>query len=147
MKTHLKHKVTILLVLLAGMALQSAMAQSARTPSPEGASVRISNIEDKATLPTTFVVKFEVQGMEVAPAGTYEPDTGHHHLMIDVQELASASQPLPATKNIIHYGAGETEAEITLMFADGNHVPFDPIVMSQQIDITVVDETKEEKKK
>ncbi len=156
MKTHLNHKATILLAMLASLALQPAMAQSARTPSPEGASVRISNIEDKATLPTTFVVKFEVQGMEVAPAGTYEPNTGHHHLMIDVQELASASKPLPATKNIIHYGAGQTEAEITLkpgkhtlqlMFADGNHVPFDPIVMSKQIDITVVDETKEAEKK
>jgi hypothetical protein len=131
----------------------SAIAQTARTPSPEGASVRISNIEDGATVSTTFLVKFEVTGMEVAPAGKAEPNSGHHHLMIDVNELASASRPLPVSDQIIHYGAGQTEAEVTLkpgkhtlqlMFADSNHVPFDPIVMSKQIDIVVVEETVEE---
>jgi hypothetical protein len=156
MKPFLNHKVIVAVLLLAAVSLQSVMAQTTRTPSPEGASVRISNIEDRATLPTTFLVKFEVTGMEVAKAGDKTPNTGHHHLLIDVQELASASQPLPATDNIIHYGAGQTEAEITLkpgkhtlqlMFADANHVPFDPVVMSDQIDITVVKdlEVKEEK--
>ncbi|HKX57251.1 MAG TPA: DUF4399 domain-containing protein [Xanthomonadales bacterium] len=152
MKTLLNHKTIVALLLLAGISLQPAMAQTVRTPSPEGASVRISNIENKATLPTTFLVKFEVTGMEVVPAGDNTPNSGHHHLMIDVQELATASQPLPATDKIIHYGAGQTEAEITLkpgrhtlqlMFADANHVPFDPLVMSDQIDIIVVDESKE----
>jgi len=147
---------TGMVLLLTAMMLPSAMAQNARTPSPEGASVRISNIEDGAELPTTFLVKFEVVGMEVAPAGKNEPNSGHHHLMIDVNELASASLPLPVSDNIIHYGAGQTEAEITLkpgkhtlqlMFADYLHVPFDPIVMSNQIDIVVVDETKEKKDK
>ena len=152
MKTLLNHKTIVALLLLAGISLQPAMAQTVRTPSPEGASVRISNIENKATLPTTFLVKFEVTGMEVVPAGDNTPNSGHHHLMIDLQELATASQPLPANDKIIHYGAGQTEAEITLkpgrhtlqlMFADANHVPFNPIVMSEQIDITVADESKE----
>lgn len=138
-------------VLLAIFSLQSVQAQTARTPSPEGATVSISNIKDGDVLPTTFVVKFEVTGMEVVPAGKNEPNSGHHHLMIDVNELTSASQPLPATEKIIHYGLGQTEGEITLkpgkhtlqlMFADYMHVPFDPIVMSEQIDITVVDESK-----
>ncbi len=156
MKIMLNHRFILVLVVLAGISLQPAMAQSARTPSPEGASVRISNIEDHATLPTTFIVKFEVTGMEVAPAGDTTPNTGHHHLLIDVQELTSANQPLPATNNIIHYGAGQTEAEITLkpgkhtlqlMFADANHVPFNPLVMSDQIDIKVVKELKEPEQK
>lgn len=179
-KPLLNHRLVFVLVLLAGMSLQSVMAQttaqpaaqptakpatqpaakpaapSTRTPSPEGASVRISNIEDRATLPTTFLVKFEVTGMEVAPAGDKTPNTGHHHLLIDVSELSSASQPLPATKNIIHYGAGQTEAEITLkpgkhtlqlMFADANHVPFNPLVMSDQIDIKVDKNLPVEEKK
>ena len=153
MKTLLNYRTVMALLFLGAILIKPAMAQTARTPSPEGASVRISNIEDKAVLPTTFLVKFEVTGMEVAPAGKNEPNSGHHHLMIDVNELASASQPLPVTDNIIHYGAGQTEAEITLkpgkhtlqlMFADYMHVPFDPIVMSRQIDITVVDESEEE---
>lgn len=108
-----------------------------------------------AELPTTFVVKFEVTGMEVVPAGQNVPDSGHHHLLIDVNEIANASQPLPATNNIIHYGKGQTEAEITLppgkhtlqlMFADYQHMLFDPVVMSEQIDITVIDDSKEANK-
>jgi hypothetical protein len=149
MKIVINQKNIIALLLLAVISIQPAVAQTVRTSSPEGAAVRISNIEDKATLPTTFQVKFEVTGMEVVPAGDKTANAGHHHLMIDVQELSSASKPLPATDKIIHYGAGQTEAEITLkpgkhtlqlMFADANQVPFDPIVMSKQIDITVVEE-------
>lgn len=140
------------ILLLAIGSMQTAMAEVVRTPSPEGATVRISNIEDGAELPTTFVVKFEVTGMEVVPAGENVPNSGHHHLLIDVNEIASASQPLPTTDNIIHYGKGDTEAEITLppgrhtlqlMFADYRHMLFDPVVMSEQIDITVVDDSKE----
>ena len=145
--------VAALAALLAVLSMQSATAQIARTPSPEDATVRIANIEDRATLPTTFVVKFEVTGMEIAPAGKDVPNSGHHHLFIDVKELGSASLPLPASDNIIHYGAGQTEAEITLppgrhtlqlMFADYRHMLFDPVVMSDQIDITVVEESAEE---
>lgn len=149
-------KAATVVLLLASVSLQSAHAQTTRTASPEGATVRISNIEDSATLPTTFVVKFEVTGLEVAPAGKDVPNSGHHHLFIDLNQLASASLPLPTNDNIIHYGAGQTEAEITLppgkhtlqlMFTDYRRIPFDPIVMSDQIDITVVDEGKEAEKK
>jgi len=152
MKSLLCHKTFVSLVLWVGVSLQPAMAQTARTPSPEGATVRISNIEDKATLPATFLVKFEVTGMEVAPAGDKTPNSGHHHLFIDLEALVGIDKPLPATDKIIHFGAGQTEAEITLppgnhtlqlMFADANHVAFNPIVMSKQIDITVVEKVEE----
>ncbi len=33
-----------------------------------------------------FTVKFGVKGMEIAPAGTDEPNSGHHHLLIDVAD-------------------------------------------------------------
>lgn len=145
--------VAVVTLLLAIGSMQTAMAQVVRTPSPEGATVRISNIKDGDELPGTFVVKFEVTGMEVVPAGKNVPNSGHHHLLIDVNEIASANQPLPTTDNIIHYGKGDTEAEITLppgkhtlqlMFADYRHMLFDPVVMSEQIDITVIDDSKEE---
>lgn len=153
MKSFFKQRVFTIgsVLLLTAFSLQSLQAQNTHTPSPEDATVSISNIKDGDVLPPTFAVKFEVTGMEVAPAGKNEPNAGHHHLMIDVNELTSASQPLPTTEKIIHYGLGQTEGEITLkpgkhtlqlMFADYMHVPFDPIVMSEQIDITVVDESK-----
>jgi hypothetical protein len=139
------------MLLLLGL-VSTVQAQSGRTPSPEGASVRISNIKDGDVLPPTFIIKFEVSGMAIAPAGKNIPDTGHHHLLIDVNEIASAFQPLPMTDQILHFGGGQTETEITLpegkhtlqlMFADWQHIPHDPVVMSKQIDITVVDETKD----
>ncbi len=156
MKQSFKQRVFTLgaALILTAFSLQTLQAQTARTPSPEGATVSISNIKDGDVLPTTFVVKFEVTGMEVVPAGKNEPNSGHHHLMIDVDSLTSASLPLPASDKIIHYGLGQTEGEITLkpgkhtlqlMFADYMHVPFKPIVMSKQIDITVVDESKKKK--
>ena len=33
----------------------------------------------------TFEVIFGIEGMTLAPAGTYENNTGHHHLIIDAE--------------------------------------------------------------
>ncbi|MDG2296950.1 MAG: DUF4399 domain-containing protein, partial [Gammaproteobacteria bacterium] len=42
----------------------------------------------------TFEVYFGIEGMTLAPAGTYEPATGHHHLIIDA-DLPNLSLPIP----------------------------------------------------
>ena len=42
-------------------------------------------------------VQFGVKGMGIAPAGVKFDDTGHHHLLIDMDAPADLSQPLPAT--------------------------------------------------
>ncbi len=54
-----------------------------RTPSPPGAKVFIIEPKDGATVKNPITVKFGVEGMKVVPAGTDEPDSGHHHLLID----------------------------------------------------------------
>lgn len=140
-------KNTVLLPLLATLALwafnEPLMALSV---SPKGASVTISNIEDGATLPPQFTVKFRISGMGIAPAGSDIPNTGHHHLLIDVADLPPLDQPLPASDNIIHFGKGQTETilnlapgqhSLQLIFADYSHTPHDPPVMSEPITITV----------
>ena len=90
-------------------------------------------------------VKFGISGINVAPAGTYEPDTGHHHLLIDA-ELADPGLPVPTDAQHVHFGKGQTEAEIELapgphslrlVLGDGNHVPHDPPIVSQAVTITV----------
>lgn len=56
------------------------------------------------------------------------------------------SQPLPATENILHFGGGQTEVEVTLEPGEhslqlllGNylHIPHDAPVISEKITINV----------
>jgi len=142
-------KRTILFSVLALMVVAAAgvgAAQLARQKSAEGAEVYIIAPANGATVPQTFTVKFGLKGMGIAPAGVNHPNTGHHHLLIDVDQLPDFSAPLPATDNVRHFGAGQTETELTLppgehtlqlVFADYLHVPHDPPVVSEKITITV----------
>lgn len=133
------HSIALCAALLAG----TAWAQE-RTPAPEGASVYIIAPKNGETVPQTFKVQFGLSGMGVAPAGADLPKTGHHHLLIDTDELPPMDQPM--SKDIKHFGGGQTEAEITLppgqhtlqlMLGDKNHVPFAPPVVSEKITVTV----------
>ena len=54
--------------------------------------------------------------------------------------------PLPVTDKILHFGKGQTETTLTLppgkhtlelLYADYQHVPFDPALHSKKITITV----------
>ena len=126
------------------LALFGAGAAAEETPAPAGASVYIISPADGETVPETFKVQFGLSGMGVAPAGVDLPKTGHHHLLIDMKELPPPGQPMG--KNVKHFGGGQTETEITLppgqhtlqlMLGDKNHVPFDPLVVSDRITINV----------
>ena len=61
-----------------------------------------------------FKVLFGLSGMGVAPAGVDRPNTGHHHLLIDVNEPLDPNEPIPQDKTHLHFGAGQTEALIEL---------------------------------
>jgi len=117
-----------------------------RSVSPAGASVGFSNLADGDVVPPAFHVKFTISGMGIAPAGVQIENTGHHHLLIDVNALPDLDRPLPATEHIRHFGNGQTEANLQLpegehtlqlLLADYAHVPHDPPVMSDVITITV----------
>lgn len=133
--------------LLAAITLAAAaMAATPRTPAPEGASVYFIEPANGASVAGPVNVRFGLKGMGVAPAGTDAPDTGHHHLLVDVAELPGLDAPLPATDNIRHFGKGQTETEISLppgqhtlqlLLGDKNHVPHQPPVLSEKITITV----------
>ena len=132
-------------LILAATATAAAAAQE-RTPSPPGAKVFILSPKNGATVTNPVVVKFGIKGMTLAPAGTHEPNTGHHHLLIDTDPPADLSKPLPATDKIVHFGKAQTETTLTLppgkhtlqlLLADGNHIVHNPPVMSKKITITV----------
>ncbi|MBT8140773.1 MAG: DUF4399 domain-containing protein [Gammaproteobacteria bacterium] len=101
---------------------------------------------DGATVSSPLRVIFGLQGMGVAPAGSNIENTGHHHLLIDVDELPDLSMPLPATANLVHFGKGQTETLLelapgthTLQLLLGNyaHIPHSTPVLSEKITITV----------
>ena len=83
------------------------------TPSPEGAGVHFVGLNDGASLPTKVTIHFGLHSMGVAPAGLDRANSGHHHLLIDT-ELPPLDQPIPNDFNHLHFGVGQTEAEITL---------------------------------
>ncbi|KMM95761.1 DUF4399 domain-containing protein [Pseudomonas lundensis] len=123
----------------------SVMAMAA-TPAPEGAKVSIISPADGATVDKTFTVKFGVEGMKLAPAGDQTPNTGHHHLLIDVDQPIAAGQVIPADANHVHFGKAQTEAEVTLApgkhtlqleLADKNHMTFEPVIVSKKITVNV----------
>jgi hypothetical protein len=118
-----------------------------KSPAPDNAQVYFITPEDGATLDSTFVVKFGLAGMGVAPAGVDIKNTGHHHLLIDRAELPDLDQSLPAGDDTVrHFGGGQTQTEITLPPGEhtlrlvlGNyvHVPHEQPVISEPITVTV----------
>lgn len=117
-----------------------------RTAAPAGASVSIASPADGDVVSSPVLVRFAAEGMTVVPAGDFRPDSGHHHLLINTGLPADLGQPLPMDEKHLHYGQGQTEAQLTLppgqhtlqlVLGDGNHVPHDPPVVSAPITITV----------
>lgn len=122
-----------------------APAPVERTPSPAGARVFIVSPADGETVTSPVKVVFGLEGMTVVPAGDATPDSGHHHLLIDVPP-PDLAQPLPKDDQHVHFGKGQTEAEVTLapgqhtlqlVLGDANHIPHNPPVISAPITITV----------
>lgn len=138
---------SLLLLLLPGIALAQQAAELPRTAAPEDAEVYIVSPEDGAQVSSPVTVLFGLRGMGVAPAGVQSANTGHHHLLIDVDELPPDNLPLPATEQIVHFGAGQTETQLELepgqhtlqlVLGDALHIPHNPPVRSEKITITVV---------
>ena len=122
-------------------------AQTPRSPSPEGAEAYVINLSDGDTVESPFLIQFGLRGMGVAPAGADFPDTGHHHLLVDL-DIAEVDMdlPLPPSENLLHFGGGQTETILelepgthTLQMLLGNlsHIPHDPPVSSEIITVTV----------
>ena len=137
------------------LAISFAMPLAAqdRTPAPEGAAVYFIGLEDGATVASPLTVRFGLENMGVAPAGTERDATGHHHILINRAPFGEADgddeammNGLPADDNHKHFGGGQTQVTLELapgqntlqlVLGDAFHVPHDPPVMSDVITITV----------
>ena len=111
------------------------------------ARVYFINLEDGDEVESPFLIQFGLSEMGIAPAGIDRENTGHHHLLINVKDL-DFSKPIPASKNHIHFGGGQTESlvelppgdySLQLVLGDMTHTPHTPPVVSKQINITVKD--------
>ena len=109
-------------------------------------NVYFINLKDGDKLESPIFIQFGLSGMGVAPAGTNREGTGHHHLLINVDDI-DTSKPIPSSSDHIHFGGGQTETTIdlpsgvyTLQLLLGNmsHIPHNPPVVSKKITIEVI---------
>ena len=120
-------------------------AEVPRTASESGAKVYFIQPINGATIKGPVKVVMGLAGMGVAPAGTDAANTGHHHLIVDAK-TPPADGVIPIDANHRHFGKGQTETTLELppgkhtlqlVFADKNHIPHNPPVVSEVITITV----------
>jgi hypothetical protein len=110
-------------------------------------SVEFLSIKENQTFKSPFKIKMKVNGLKVRPAGEDVQDkkSGHHHIIINRGPIPEG-QVIPADEKHIHFGKGQTEAELTLppgdysltlQFANGAHISYGP-ELSKTIKIKVV---------
>ena len=141
----MKPAIAATLIALSLAACGQDESEMTRTPSPADAKVFFIEPADGATVTNPVTVKFGIEGMEVAPAGTEKPNAGHHHVLVDTA-LEDYDAPIPSDDRHKHFGKGQTETQIELtpgehtlqlILGDQNHIPHDPVVESESITVTV----------
>jgi len=126
--------------------LVAARAFAGPTPAAKDAYLYFIWPGEGQRIKGAFWCRFGLRNMGVAPAGVRSPNTGHHHLFVDVDEPLNANEPIPQDKKHLHYGAGQTEARLDLppgphtlqlVLGDADHIPLDPPVVSRKIHIVI----------
>jgi hypothetical protein len=129
------------------LALPGGISAAWATPAPTDTLLYFIYPHNGAKIKGAFWCRFGLRGMGVTHAGDPFPNSGHHHLLIDVVQPLDLTDAIPADKNHLHFGAGQTEARIELppgkhtlqlVLGDANHIPFDPPVISKKITVTIV---------
>lgn len=127
--------------LLASLLLaSSAVAADGQSP-----GAYIVSPADGATVNSPVTVVFGLSGFGVAPAGTVNDKTGHHHLIIDAP-LPDLTKPIPANDNYVHFGGGQTQTTVDLapgkhtlqlLLGDHAHMPHSEPIYSDTVTINV----------
>ena len=112
----------------------------------DDAQVWFVSPKDQSQVSSPVTIIFGSSNLNIAPAGDNQPNSGHHHLLVDMEELPALDMPLPATDQVIHFGKGQTEATIALspgshslqlLLGNYAHVPHSRPVMSEKITVVV----------
>ena len=132
-------------VLALGLGAWVQAAGLPRSAAAEKARAYFISPKNGEAIKGPVTVRFGLENMGVAPAGTAGEGIGHHHLVID-SPLPAMDQPLPKDDKHLHFGKGQTETVLTLapgkhtlqlVLGDANHIPHEPAVVSERITITV----------
>jgi Domain of unknown function (DUF4399) len=143
----MKAMITRRALLFSALIAWPGLALAGKTPAPKDAYLYIIWPQDGTHVKGAFWCRFGLRNMGVTHAGDATPNTGHHHLLIDVTAPLDPNEPIPADKSHIHFGAGQTEARIELppgphtlqlVLGDAEHIPFDPPLVSKKIHIIVL---------
>ena len=103
------------------------------------------NLQDGDVLKSPFLIQFGLSGKGVAPAGVDIDNTGHHHLLINVDEI-NYSLPIPSTNQHLHFGLGQTETnldlppgkhKLQLVLGNKYHMPLQPLLISKKIEVVI----------
>ena len=117
-----------------------------KSSSPDKVMLYIISPQDGDTVSSPVKVIFGLNGMGIAPAGIKMKNTGHHHLLIDLNHLPDINLPIPSDEYHKHFGKGQTEALIELdkgehtlqlILGDHMHIPHEPPIISKKIRIKV----------
>jgi len=135
-----------LVMVCATITLVSFGAYGQGKPAAKGALLYFVWPQNGATIKGAFWCRFGLRNMGVTHAGDDFENSGHHHLLIDVNEALNPNEPIPSNKSHLHFGAGQTEARIELppgkhtlqlVLGDAKHFPFNPPLVSERITITI----------
>ncbi|MGY3488485.1 hypothetical protein ACVW1C_006368 [Bradyrhizobium sp. USDA 4011] len=135
-----------LIVLAAALTLLASPAIAQNKPAGKDAKLYFIWPHDGAKVRSPFWCRFGLRNMGITHAGDEYPNSGHHHLLIDVDEPLNPNEPIPSDKSHQHFGAGQTETQLDLapgkhtlqlVLGDAKHYPFNPPVVSEKITIRV----------
>ena len=143
-------RLTVILLVTGLMFMVTAHAQMPVSAAPVDARVYFIEPENGQVFSFQdgkgIEIKFGLSGMEVSPAGMEAPNSGHHHLLINMDQLPDLTLPLPATDQVRHFGKGQTSTKVSLppgkhrlqlLLGNHVHIPHSPAVMSEIIEIEV----------
>ena len=88
------------------------------------------------TLTGSVRIQLSTRNVEIRPAGTDEPGTGHHHLFID-RDITPIGEPIPTEQGIVHLGMAQNEYVLEGL-APGEHTVIDVIGDYQHVRLASV---------
>jgi hypothetical protein len=139
-------KVARSIVLSAALLLVPCIAHAQGKSAPKDALLYFIWPRDGATIKGAFWCRFGLRNMGVTHAGDEYQNSGHHHLLVDVNEPLDPNEPIAQDKTHLHFGAGQTEGRIELppgkhtlqlVLGDAKHYPFKPPVVSEKITVRI----------
>ena len=120
----------------------------AQSESKENSRVFFIQPHNNAILQNPIEIKFGLENMNLVAAGVDKPFSGHHHLLINVDQIPNLNLPIPADSNHLHFGGGQSNTTLELppgkytlqlLFADHHHIPHSPPIISDKISITITE--------